>query len=310
MLQFRKRLVLAKVETTYGVDAAPVGGDAILLREVTLTPYAADARDRGTIRDALGASPQTLANRHVELTAQVELAGAGTAGSVPGYGPLLRGCGFSQTISDADDNESVIYQPVSTGYESVSFHFYIDGVRHKMLGSRGNVAFRIEAGEPPVMDFSFIGLWETPTTTTAPQADFTAFQKPLAVGKDNTPVFMAHGASAIARSIEIDMNNAVKHIALIGSEEVIIGDRDAGGRISLEAKRPNEQDWFATVAAENTGAFTVQNGNQAGEIVELALPAVQILAPSYEDYEGYTLFSANIKAIPHNGDDELVLTVK
>jgi hypothetical protein len=97
----RKRLILAKTESPYGTDASPDGTDAILVRDLSITPLQSDVVDRELIRPYLGASEQLLANTRVEVTFQVEMAGSGTGGTAPAFGRVVQACGFSQTITAA-----------------------------------------------------------------------------------------------------------------------------------------------------------------------------------------------------------------
>ena len=95
----RKRVILAKIETTYGVDPTPTGAaNAILVRNLNVTPQEADFTDRDLVRPFLGRSEQLPAAIRAMLDFEVEVAGAGTAGVAPGYGPLLRGCGFAESV--------------------------------------------------------------------------------------------------------------------------------------------------------------------------------------------------------------------
>lgn len=94
----RKGSVLAKIESVYGTDPVPTGSaNAILVRNINLSPIAAETVGRDVVRPYLGESDQLLANTRVELTFEVEIAGAGTAGTAPGYGPLLRACAMDET---------------------------------------------------------------------------------------------------------------------------------------------------------------------------------------------------------------------
>ncbi|MCC7413317.1 MAG: hypothetical protein IT495_17005 [Gammaproteobacteria bacterium] len=94
----RKRALLAKIESSYGADATPTGAaDAVLLRSLQVTPIASEIVGRDLIRAYLGHSAQIPVAVHAMLECEVELAGSGTAGQAPAWGPLLRACGFAQT---------------------------------------------------------------------------------------------------------------------------------------------------------------------------------------------------------------------
>ena len=96
---FRRKSILAKIETTYGTDAVPTGAaNAIVMRNVNFTPLEPEYADRDIARDYLGHSEQLVVSSKVALSYEVELAGSGTAGTAPAWGPLARACGFGQTI--------------------------------------------------------------------------------------------------------------------------------------------------------------------------------------------------------------------
>ena len=77
-LLLRKRLILIETEATYGTDPVPDGADAVLVRDLNITPLQSDVVSRDLVRPYLGASEQLLANTRVECTFSVELAGSGT----------------------------------------------------------------------------------------------------------------------------------------------------------------------------------------------------------------------------------------
>ena len=96
----RKRLLLAKIEATYGTDPTPTGAaNAILVRNLEITPLQSDIVQRELIRPYLGNYEQLLAQTRVQVTFEVELAGSGTVGTEPKYGVVLEACGLSKVIS-------------------------------------------------------------------------------------------------------------------------------------------------------------------------------------------------------------------
>lgn len=98
----RKALVLAKVESTPGVDSSPAGADAILCRNVRLTPMNAEFASRDLVRSYFGNSENLPAAVHAVLEMETELQGSGTPGTAPKWGRLLRGAACSETTLAAD----------------------------------------------------------------------------------------------------------------------------------------------------------------------------------------------------------------
>ena len=97
----RKRLILTKIESTYGTDSSPAGTDAVLVRNLEITPLESDTVSRDLIRPYLGNSEQLIAQARVAITFEVELAGSGSAGTASRVDSLLRACGMAATTTAA-----------------------------------------------------------------------------------------------------------------------------------------------------------------------------------------------------------------
>ncbi len=149
----RDTVIIAKTETTYGVNAAGTGAaNAILCSEPRITPLVAQNVDRALVRPYFGGSEQLVGTRYVRCEFEVELAGSGTAGTVPAWGPLLRACAFAEV---ATPGTRVDYTPITNAQESVTIDYFVAGARHRLLGARGNVKIGLASGDRPLMMFSF-----------------------------------------------------------------------------------------------------------------------------------------------------------
>lgn len=100
-LAMRKRVILAKLESTYGSDASPAAADAVLCSNLNLSAMEGSTVERDFIRPFFGASGMIRVENYVKLDFETELAGAGTAGTAPEFGTLLKACNFSETITAA-----------------------------------------------------------------------------------------------------------------------------------------------------------------------------------------------------------------
>lgn len=304
----RRRVILAKIETTYGTDSSPTGSaNAILVRNLTINPISSQVVSRDLVRPYLGASTQLIAERHVEVDFEVEVAGAGTAGAVPAYGPLLRACALSQTVAAG---ASVGYAPISTGFESVTIYYNGDGVQHKLTGCRGTVEFSFVAGQIPVMKFKMVGLYNAPADVTLPTVDYTAFQTPVAVNTQNTSAFQFFSYAGILQSLTLNMTNTVNYRTLIGNEYVQITDRKVEGTAVFEAPTIGTKDFFTTAIGTALGNLTLTHGTTAGNKFQLASSNVDITQPTYTDDNGVIMLSVPFVAIPSSaGNDEVSFTV-
>lgn len=304
----RKIALLAKAEVTYGVDATPTGAaNAILATEAELTPIEADEVSRNLYLPFLGQQETLWSGHRTIMKFKVEMAGAGAAGTAPGYGPLLRACGFAETLTALTKAD---YEPVSEGFESASLYMNLDGVNHVMLGARGSVKFNLKPKEIPRFEFELQGLLGPIADVVLPAQTFAAFQKPLVVGKANTPVFSIHGLSAIAESFDVDVAHQVEPRFLIGQDSIEIVGRAMSASAVVEATSLAEKNWFAIALARTKGAIAVQHGTVAGNIVEVSAPAAEIGKPAYGATQGIRNLTLPLSLIPVAGDDEFKLTVR
>lgn len=309
-LLYRNVAVLFKQEVTYGTDPTPTGAaNAVLAAEVTMRPMEMQTVDRALIRPFLGNSEQLPTQIYNGLEMSVELAGSGAAGTAPAFGPLLRACGFAETVSAGVD---VQYTPVSTGFESATFYFNLDGVLHKGVGARGTVSFSLKNNDRPMARFNFTGLFVPIADAALPAVDLAAWKKPLPCNRTNTPTFTLHSYAGLLEDLQIDMANDVQYRGLIGGQEFVrIVDRKPKGSVLMEAVKVADKDWWTAIRQADTGALQVVHGLTPGNIVQVDAPGVQIYNPRYQDSQGIAMLSADMSVNPGaTGNDEIVLTFK
>ena len=302
----RKRLILAKSETTYGTDSTPAGADAVLVRNLEITPIEADVVSRDLIRPYLGNSDQLLAQTRVSITFQVELAGSGTAGTAPRYSSLLKACGLSETVVATT---SVTYAPVSSAFSSATIYFNNDGVLHKATGCRGTFTLNGEVGQIPTIDFTMTGIYNAPTDTVAPSVTYSNQATPQIFKAGNTSSFSILGHSGCLQMVSFDIANEVVYRELVGCDKsVIITNRAPAGECMIEAPTLATKDFFAIANADTTGSLTFQHGTNAGNIVTFTAQKVDIANPTYSDQDGIQMLSLPYVAIPTSaGNDEVEL---
>jgi len=308
-LLLRKRLILIETESTYGTDPTPDGADAVLVRDLSITPQSSDVVSRDLIRPYLGASQQLLANTRVECTFSVELVGSGTAGTAPQYGKALKACGLAETIVAST---SVTYDPVSSSFESVTIHYNIDGVRHKMTGCRGSVSLTANVGEIPTLDFTFTGIYNAPDDTALPTPTYANQDDPLIFKNGNTSSFQLLSYAGALQNLSFDLGNSTVYRELVGgTKEVLITDRRPGGSIVLEAVTMATKNYFTSITGTATGNNTFQHGQTAGNRFTFSAPQTDLSSVSYSDSDGIQMLNFDYTAVPStsgNDDYSLALT--
>lgn len=302
---WRKKLLTAKIETTYGVDSVPTGpANAILARNFNVTPIRMEAEERDVQQPFLGNSGKVVTAFWGELSFETELQSSGAAGTAPKFGALLRACSLGEVIVAAT---SVTYTPVSAGFESVSMYFYMDGVLHRFLGSRGSPSFQLNARSIPVIKYNFMGLFQ-PVTDTVLATPTYAQAAPLAVSKANTPTFTLHTISAVLNQLTLDMANEVKYRNLVNYEAMDNIDRQPVGSFQMEANLMAVRNWFNTARDQTTGALNLIHGTVAGAIVQIQAPNVKFVDPAYTEADGVAMLTGNLSFEPGaSGNDEFTV---
>jgi hypothetical protein len=311
-LNMRNSVLLAKLETTYGVDATPTGAlNAMLAKAVNVSPLEQDAVQRDLQRPYFGNDEQIPVGTRIAITFEIELAGSGAEGDAPAYGPLLLACAHSETINALVD---VRYKPITVSpddQDSVTLIYNLDGVQHKALGCKGTVSFAFDARGVPVMRFAFTGLYADVVDAAVTGVDFSAFIKPKSVNYRDTPSCTYFGQPIVVQSCSLDVGLQVVYRNLIGFEGVRITDRAARGALSFEYQKVIQYNWFQKVKNNESGALNLVHGTVAGNIIELDAPNVQPTGPTISDSDGTAMLNLNLNYNPTEaGNDEYELIVR
>ena len=303
----RKRVILIEAESSYATDPTPGATDAVLVRDLTITPQSSDVVSRELIRPYLGASEQLLANTRVECTFAVELAGSGSAGTAPRYGSALKACGLSEVVVSST---RVTYAPVSTGFSSVTIHYNIDGVRHKVTGARGTVELSAEVGQIPVLNFSMQGIYNAPDDSALPSVTYGNQEEPLIFKNGNTSSFQLLSFGGALQSVNFDLGNELVYQELVGgTKQVLLVDRQATGSVTIQAPTIAQKDFFAAALVDSTlGNLQFTHGTTAGNIVQFTSSKVDIGDVNYGDIDGIASLEIPYTLVPStSGNDEFSL---
>jgi hypothetical protein len=303
----RKTYILAKAEATYGTSSTPANTDAVLVRNLELTPLAGDVVSRELLRGYLGNSEQLIAQTYAELKFEVELAGSGTAGSAPKYGNLLQSCGMAMTTVASTSNTFV---PVSGSFSSSTIVYNTDGLNHALTGCRGSWAIKAEVGQIPSISFTMLGQYNSPTDTAPVAASYTAQATPLVFRQGNTTAFSIFGYAGLLQSFDFDITNTTIYRQLVGSTigEVLITDRKPSGSCMIEAPVLATKDFFGIALGTATGGLSFTHGTTAGNRVVFNSPQTDITTPAYGEQDGVRMLNLPFASVPTTaGNDEVSL---
>jgi len=305
----RKRTILIKAESVYGTDSVPTGAtDALTVRSIDVSPIDADVVSRDLIRPYLGNSTQLLANIKVQCNFEVELAGSGTAGTAPRWGPAMLACGTAATTVPST---SVTYAPVSASFGSATIYYFADGIRHAVTGWRGTFEIKGDLGQIPTITFNGTGVYSTPTDATVGAVTYGNQADPLVFTSGNTTAFSLFSHSGCLSSFSFAMNNEIQYRELIGcTKEVLITDRKPSGQVMIESVPIATKDYFSIATGATTGNLTLTHGTTAGNRAVFTGAQTDITNPSYGDMNGVIMLNLPCVFLPTTaGNNEFSLAL-
>lgn len=311
ILRTSRRLLLAELEATYGVDPIPSPTtNAILVKTMTVTPMEATQLKRDLITPYFGNKGTILAETYVKLEIEVELAGSGTAGTAPAFDPLIQACGFASTVVATT---SVTYSPISTGIKSATLYYYNDGALHKLTGCYGDMEISLAAKVIPTIKFTFMGIYADPSAVALPtNTVYGAAAEPV-VPADGVTSFSNVGGyngaagSVIVEKLDLKLANKVDFRSMAGAQYVIITDRMPTGSVVVQAMTPDVYDYFGVANRAKNGAISMSNGTVPGNQFSLNMNNCAILNPSYTDNAGVQMLTIPFDPQPTLGNDEMSL---
>ena len=312
-LRVSNEVVLAKVETTYGVDAAPVPAtNAVMVMNVAFNNKPLRMVNRPAIRGFLAELQRVFAGQLGQIKFDVEIKGSGAAGTAPELDPLLRACGLAQTINVG---VSVVYQPRSTGFESTTVYWYEGGRKlHKLTGCVGNMKLKADTGGLPVLSFELTGHVANPTDQTQPVPTFNTHVPVPAI---NISAFALGAVSSInVRKLELDLGwKVVTPPALAAADgygQIQLTSRFPNGTLELDAELASVIDLDTQLSSGTTWTLASGTfGSVAGNKWALASAANGMLwlDRNFAEAEGMRVRSMPFQLVESAaGNDDVTLT--
>lgn len=303
------RLLIAKLETVYGTDAAPTAGaNAALVRDLTTSVVEISYDGRNNIKPFFGKDQQISASFYAMVEFSFELQGSGSLGTAPAWGVYMRGAGHAEVITAATKVE---YNPISASEESLTMWFYHDGDLFKMVGCKGSISYEIAAGKAPLAKAKFMGLCSQAgaiSSAALPTATLTAWKLPLAVNKANT-TFSLGGYAAALESLSIDMAHTTPYINRPNTERIDFSDREATGTVVIEKPPFATKDYYSVIKSAALQGLSLAHGTVAGLRVKMDTSELQLQKPSDSEQDNVTLMSMPLLLTPSSNGSEIKITL-
>lgn len=291
-IYYRKKTLLAAVETTYGTAATlDAAVNAIQTSQLTISPLEGTVLNPNLDKPTFGADLGTLVGKHVMVTFRVPVAGSGTAGTAPAWGVLLKGAGHVETLLTDDVGPpitvaSAVYTPVDETFDSLTFKFLQDKTLHLITGARGSVKLVSAKRDYAWFEFSFMGLYNAPTNLgTALGAVYSSWKKPVPF-RASTVDCTLFGQIVGLHSLTVDFGQKVEFYEHSEEESIQITDRSANFDSSFEETDITTHDFFADINGEAAGALLYKHGTVDGNIIEINAANSQAQSIKRSDEQG------------------------
>lgn len=299
-------LVLAKAETTYGVDPTPTASANTIAVARSSVKYG--PKFQHLLRNILDGNHSKVSGFNVlpqvDFSFTVELRGNRTDGTAADISkgasanaieinPLLLACDLAATYtaetSVGAKNGYVTYKPTTPSDQgaSVTFYFYSGGKLHKITGCKGTVKGNLTAGQFGTLEFNFTGLYNsvtdvaisgiTPTWLDTKPPTFTAATSTVDAF---SPVF---------QKLDFDLGNKVERRedanSTNGVKGFLITDRDGKATIDPESETEATNPVWGDLYNATARTITAVVGTQTGNRIQITLMGVSE-AVSYGDRGG------------------------
>lgn len=306
------KLLLLKKENVYGTDAAPVlATNAVLTRNFSSKPLAADRINRNLDRPVRGRSPDATSNERETMSYEIELAGSGAAGTAPAWMEHLEACGMLAPVLRAGQDAVQKFALVGTALSSATAWHYRGSLLVKGVGYRGTFGMDFQAGSYPYLKFDMTGLLgAVPHAQAVPgAADLARWKDPVEVNTDNTDVLI-DGFAVVLRSLSIDANADIAIRNLVNGRYVQRGNHAITGRAVFELPDLGTKNYFDAMRVNAQVPLSLIHGTTAGNIIQIDAAHLQVtdieLGEQNNILEATMSFGLNVGTT----NDDLVITAK
>jgi len=310
-LLHRKRVLVAKIETTPGTAIAISGDDGEFnVFDAVMQPEIEFEKREG--QSAFSQLKGVSSAEKGTCTFRLEVTGNADAGDpVPVWAEtFLPACGM---VLGTATGETTTFSPLSeapgTNCKSLTIGLYEDGLLKKLTGAVGNAEFIFTAGKLAAIEFSFEGVWNDPADVAIVAPDYPSAAPLRFVSSSLT----LDAYTPIVNELRVNLNNeiTVREDSTKASGYIcgIITGRDIAGSLNPETGLVATQDSYGDWLGDTEMAASWVLGATAGNIVTFEIPKFQFTNLQEAEREGVLIddieFQANRDA--DAGDDEFTI---
>lgn len=281
LYSWRRKVILLKLETTYGVDSTPAAAtDGILAMNMTIS-LEADKIEREIDRAYYTANPFVLVGRRCMIEFDFEPLGNSAPGTAAPCGPLLQACGNAQVLV-VGPPATATYNPISTGIKSASIYYWLNDQKFQILGCRGTIDWDFTIKQFPKAHAKVTGLFAIPTNAAIAAPTLTTWQDPPAI-ETETWTLTVNGTAINATGLQVSQNNEIPIHEGSEAREFALLDRKVSGTLKVyDPSIANFDFWTLAKAGTKVPIVSIVDGG-AGLKTTMTMPLCQLELPKFAE---------------------------
>ena len=203
----------------------------------------------------------------------------------------------------------MLYNPISTGFESMTMVVIYDGNLHRLTGCMGNVQVTAEAGNYATAQFSFTGQYIDPSDAPLPTDAVFEASNPQQV--ELAQLQLGAGKFLKAQSFTVDMGVQVNPRDSVSHSDGYFGvqytSRAPSGGLNPEMTYESEVPYWRQMSQAKMLRFHARVGTFPNNIVRVYSNTAQLSGLNYADRNSNRTYDMSLRFSQDqfSGDDEL-----
>lgn len=312
----KKTVILAKVETVAGVDAAPTGAaNAIKAFDLSIEPVDVKQITIPYIAAYFGAEETIAGAVFSKCSFSVSLSGSGDAATSPRWFALMQACASAELTGLTAPARTELL-PATDDIKTVTIYWYDDGLLHKLLGCVSNVQLSAKGGTAGSLKFDMVGMHTAGVVTPNVTGVLTAWKPPVPIRPANVTdinLGCTYAAGALTggtpfQSTGLTLDWGIKTYTddeSLTADDVGISDRKIKGSFSLRLSAAEEAAKHEEIKAGTLQSMGFVIGTVPGNKIMLYAPAQRLLKSKKEEKNGQRWIGFDFELNPVLGNDEL-----
>lgn len=305
MSSFKQRAIRARLAGTAGLIGAT---DTLLCRNLRPRPIEGNYTEQSYADGQEGAKREELFDPRAGVAFEVDAGMFGPVGTALRIGPLLQGCGLSETIV-ADTSVTYSPTPLATPYAATEIMFQWGNSLQSLGDARGSLSFTANAGQRGFFNFDFMAPYNAPEAGTWPAADFSGWIDSPSLVPANINAFTVDGiVLCVSQFSFTDGRQPVvnKYMNCPGIDNV---RRRFTGRMQIKVPDIATMDLVdrCRLGIRQPLVFDIDSETAAQGRLRITGPSVQMKFAGEQDIDGELGANIDLVFTPDQGDDEIAI---